>query len=250
MRPISISDDQLLACPDSQAFGDFYARHAQGVRRYFVRRTADVELAADLTSETFAAALKARDRFRPGGAPATAWLYTIAARRLIDHRRRAAGEHRMRIDLVADSDRAGLEDEHPAQLGVDAVGVGLLGRLPPDQRAAVRSHVLAGFGYAEIAEAAGTSEAAVRQRVSRGLATLRGPLRAFRKPRSSPARTTRTHLAGRTGPRLPRWARVTHWTARPSPASCSNAPACSRPSTPGSRASSQRAGARAEKASF
>jgi len=39
---------------------------------FFVRRTRDGELAADLTAEVFARALEAGARFRPGGAPASA----------------------------------------------------------------------------------------------------------------------------------------------------------------------------------
>ena len=108
MRPAS--DDELLVSTDPEAFGTFYARHAASIQRYFAWRTGDPELAADLTSETFAAALLARRRFKPGGAPAEAWLYTIAARRLVDHRRRAAGAQRMREVLVNDAGEAARDD--------------------------------------------------------------------------------------------------------------------------------------------
>ncbi len=175
------SDDELLVSPDAEAFGLFYVRHASSVQRYFARRTGgDAELAADLTSETFAAALLARRRFTPGGAPALAWLYTIAARRLIDHRRRAAGEQRMRSVLRNRRHEAVGDDEHIASLLGDRVGIGLLSQLPPEQRGAIAAHVLVGSDYPEISEAAGISAAAARQRVSRGLAALRAALRAYR----------------------------------------------------------------------
>jgi len=48
------------------------------VLRFFVRRTADAELALDLTAETFAAALVASRRFTAGPEPARAWLFGIA----------------------------------------------------------------------------------------------------------------------------------------------------------------------------
>ena len=44
---------------------------------------------------------------------------------------------------------------------------------PPDQREAVTAHVLDERSYEEIALQAQTSQATVRQRVSRGLRTLR-----------------------------------------------------------------------------
>jgi RNA polymerase sigma-70 factor (ECF subfamily) len=49
----------------------------------------------------------------------------------------------------------------------------LLADLPSEPRDAVTAHVLQDRGYAELAEASDTSEAAMRQRVSRGLTTLR-----------------------------------------------------------------------------
>jgi DNA-directed RNA polymerase specialized sigma24 family protein len=57
-------------------------------------------------------------------------------------------------------------------LGDDAA-VAMLAELPPDQREAVTAHVVEDRGYPELAASLHTSEAAVRQRVSRGLATLR-----------------------------------------------------------------------------
>ena len=50
------TDEQLLK-GGPQAFGEFYARHERAVFRYFYRRVVDAEVAADLTAESFAAAL-------------------------------------------------------------------------------------------------------------------------------------------------------------------------------------------------
>src|SRR5215204_1118454 len=77
-----LTDDALLCSDDPEAFGVFYDRHVKVLLGYFARRTFSPEEAADLTAETFASALVARKRFKPGKAPATAWLFAIAARRL------------------------------------------------------------------------------------------------------------------------------------------------------------------------
>ena len=86
MRTLAAStDEELLVAGTATAFGEFYDRHARSVLGYFARRTGDPEAAADLTAETFASAIVAQRRFTAGGAPATAWLFAIASRRLADY---------------------------------------------------------------------------------------------------------------------------------------------------------------------
>jgi DNA-directed RNA polymerase specialized sigma24 family protein len=72
------SDEELLVSGEPAAFGLFYQRRVRGVLGYMMRRTRDPEAAADLTAETFAAAIVARRRYRPERAPAGAWLFAIA----------------------------------------------------------------------------------------------------------------------------------------------------------------------------
>lgn len=59
------ADEVLLAARDAASFETFYLRHVEALLVYFARRTGDPELAADLTAETFAAALAARRRLKP-----------------------------------------------------------------------------------------------------------------------------------------------------------------------------------------
>ncbi|WP_053225895.1 RNA polymerase sigma factor [Solirubrobacter soli] len=79
-------DDQLLARSrrDPAAFGTFYERYERLVLGYFMRRTRDPELAADLAAETFAVALVAARKYRGDGAPASAWLIGIARNTLFN----------------------------------------------------------------------------------------------------------------------------------------------------------------------
>jgi hypothetical protein len=59
---MTVSDEELLVASvgDEEAFAAFYRRHARPLAGFFMRRTGDGELAADLTAETFAAALASR----------------------------------------------------------------------------------------------------------------------------------------------------------------------------------------------
>jgi len=109
----------------------------------------------------------------PTGAPALAWLYAIAARRLADYHRRGAVERRMQRAVAMERVPLSEDDAAMIRLLADDAAVGMLAELPRDQREAIAAHVVDERDYPELAEALGTSEAAVRQRVSRGLATLR-----------------------------------------------------------------------------
>jgi RNA polymerase sigma factor (sigma-70 family) len=95
------SDDQLLAvaAEDAASFSAFYRRYEPAMLAYFVRRVGDPELAGDLTMEVFAAVLVACARYRPGQAPAQAWLFAIARHKLANSRRRRRVEDRARRRL-------------------------------------------------------------------------------------------------------------------------------------------------------
>jgi RNA polymerase sigma-70 factor (ECF subfamily) len=169
-------DDQLLARArrDPAAFGTFYERHERLVLGYLMRRTGDPELAADLAAETFAVALAAARKYRGDEAPASAWLIGIARNILFSSLRRSRVEDRARRRLGMEP--IPLDDEllqRIERLGGDARVEALLAHLTPDQSDAVRARVLGEEDYAEIATRLRCSESVIRQRVSRGLATLR-----------------------------------------------------------------------------
>jgi RNA polymerase sigma-70 factor (ECF subfamily) len=177
MRTEARSDDDLLSARDARSFEEFYVRHVSSVLGYFARRTHDPELAADLTSETFAAVLAGRRRYRPENGAAGAWLFSIASRKLADAQRRGYAERRMRRRLGME--RIALTDDDIAH--IEALGASstetLLADLGPDQRAAIQAHVIEERGYDQIAIEMDTSESVVRKRVSRGLAVARRRMR-------------------------------------------------------------------------
>jgi RNA polymerase sigma-70 factor, ECF subfamily len=174
------SDEELLAGRDPASFELFYVRHVDGVLGFFARRTGDAELAADLTAETFAAALLGRRRFRPQTGAASAWLFGIAMNKLADAQRRGYAERRACRRLGME--RLELSDEDIAR--IDSLGEesasALLELLGAEQREAIRAHVLEERSYAEIAARGRVSEAVVRKRVSRGLAAVRARMGARR----------------------------------------------------------------------
>ncbi len=170
------TDAELLAATATQpaAFGEFYERHEGFVLLFLLRRTRDPELAADLAAETFAQALRSAARFRPGPAPATAWLIGIARNVLAMSLRRGRVEDAARRKLAMQP--LDLDDETLARIlevETDHETATQLALLPVDQRHAVLARVIDERPYTDIAASLGCSESVVRKRVSRGLGALR-----------------------------------------------------------------------------
>jgi RNA polymerase sigma factor (sigma-70 family) len=158
---------------------ELYYRTARGVAGFFVQRTGDPQLALDLVSETFLAALQqCQDCRGEGERERVAWLYAIAARKLVDHYRRRATERRA-ADRLAGELRAASDAELVVIRGLEDANdrVELVQRafkeLNDEQRAAVRLRVLEQQPYSRLAKELGISEPAARARVSRGLRSLR-----------------------------------------------------------------------------
>jgi RNA polymerase sigma-70 factor (ECF subfamily) len=174
------SDDRLLAAAadDAAAFSAFYRRYEPAMLAYFGRRVGDPELAADLTVEVFAAVLVSCARYRPGQAPAQAWLFAIAQHKLANSRRRGQVEDRARRRLGMAP--VAFEEEDLERIerltGGSDVAMQALAGLPADQREAVLARIVDERGYGEIAAELRCSESVARKRVSRGLARLRDQL--------------------------------------------------------------------------
>jgi RNA polymerase sigma-70 factor (ECF subfamily) len=155
----------------------FYRRHVKWVLAYAAGRLRDGELAADVTSEVFAAALLARDRFDPSRAAANVWLFGIVRNQVADAARRGAAERRAQMKLamepvpVAAEDVSWIEHSLKPYDGVDLMQ--LVDELPAEQRAMLSGRVIEERPYAELAREHRVEQAAVRKRVSRALAILR-----------------------------------------------------------------------------
>jgi RNA polymerase sigma factor (sigma-70 family) len=173
-----LSDDELLrrTAADREAFGELYDRHVRAVLLELRGAGLATEPTLDLTAEVFAAALLASRRYRPGEAPARAWLLGIARNKLAHHRRRTATETAARRKLgmsrLSYSDQALERVEELLDAGDSPVYTNGTANLPRAEREAVVARVIDERDYDEIAAASGATPAAIRQRVSRGLAKL------------------------------------------------------------------------------
>jgi RNA polymerase sigma-70 factor (ECF subfamily) len=163
---------------DRAAFEELYRSHLPLVLRWCLRATHDPELAADLSSEVFAQALIRSDRYDPAQGSVGAWLLGIAANKLRESQRRKRIEDSARRRLGLES--ATFTDSD-VELVNELVGMNdrlqdLVQRLPAEQRDALVARIVDEQPYEDIAERLRCSKSLVRQRVSRGLRTLRSDL--------------------------------------------------------------------------
>ncbi|MGI8572267.1 MAG: RNA polymerase sigma factor [Solirubrobacteraceae bacterium] len=185
VRPHRASDEELLArgVEEPEAFGEFYERFEAPMLAFFYGATHRADIAADLTGEVFAAALASVAGYDPSRGSARNWLYGIARHHLSDLWERGRVESRARRRLkihpvtVSDELLEAIERIDSAR-AVD--GFAMLDGLPDEQRLAIAGRVLQERDYSELAASLRCSESVVRQRVSRGLRTLRNRLEQTR----------------------------------------------------------------------
>jgi RNA polymerase sigma-70 factor (ECF subfamily) len=167
---------------DVDAFSSLYEREGEAVLMFLARRTMDVEVAVDLTAETFAVALGSWVKLRELGAEQKrACLFTVARRQYSHFARSARVERRavqrlgIRIPTVYEEDLA-LIEERSGLRELRVLVVAELGRLSDEQQQALRLRIVEELPYGEVARALGVSEQTARARVSRGLRKLTAAL--------------------------------------------------------------------------
>lgn len=157
-----------------EAFASLVQRHQRPLMNFF-RRMGDYTGTEDLTQETFIRLYKCRERYHPN-AKFTTFLYTLARRTWIDHRRRTgrreaayeafAGEMDVRLDAGTGSER---EMHHRVRAA--------LGELSEDMRACVIMSVYQGFKYEEIARMMDVPLGTVKTRVFNAMRKLKEALK-------------------------------------------------------------------------
>jgi RNA polymerase sigma-70 factor (ECF subfamily) len=138
----------------------------------------------DLVSETWLDAAAGLHRFRGDESAFQRWLFTIARRRLIDHRRRRARSPRAAASLDALGGRAGPDDVEASVLAANETESALvrIASLPMDQAEVILLRVVGGLAVADVAEVLGKTPGAVRVLQHRALRRLAEQLERDSRP--------------------------------------------------------------------
>jgi RNA polymerase sigma-70 factor, ECF subfamily len=156
---------------------EWYETHGAAVYNYFRFHVPQVDVAEDLTAETFLKVVRSADRFDPAKGSPKAWILTMARNVLIDWRRRARLRQYVTIgtmhDLVyeAPSPEERLLREEEVGRMLDAVA-----GLSQADRELVGLRYGSGLDTSEVAQILGINEGRVRTRLWRALMRLRGAM--------------------------------------------------------------------------
>ncbi|MFB8240170.1 RNA polymerase sigma factor [Kitasatospora purpeofusca] len=178
--PQELDEEQLLrrvARGDRVAFEELYRRTSPWLAVRLRRRCADEQMVAEVMQETYLAVWRAAGSFAGSGAGGSAvgWLWTIAARRLVDAFRRRA--HHAEPPPAAAPHPVAPAAEEEALLSTVGGDVGdALGRLAPELRDVLRAMVLDGLSVRETAVVLGLPEGTVKTRARRARIAMREAL--------------------------------------------------------------------------
>ena len=166
--------DQAIA-GDREAFGELYERHVGRVYRYLLHMAKDVDVAEDLTAETFLQALAAIHRYQRRGVPFVAWLLRIAHNLQLNLNGRRG---RWTVPLVRE-DQEGVVGS-PELFVQDRASAGrmmqVVQTLNEEQRQVIILRFIEGLGCADTARVLGKSVGAIRVAQYRALRALRQSL--------------------------------------------------------------------------
>jgi RNA polymerase sigma-70 factor (ECF subfamily) len=160
--------------PPDPRWREWYQAHARAVYGYIRLHVVSPDEAEDLTADTFLKAFRAAPRFDARTASVRTWMLAIARNTIRDHRRRTRRRRQLALATLRD-----LAADHPSPeerlLWEDEVRrlLEALAQLPERDRELLGLRYGAELAPAEIAQALGIREAAVRTRLWRALKRLR-----------------------------------------------------------------------------
>ncbi len=181
MGAVTAMDEEHLvrrvARGDLGAFDELYRRTSPWLAVRLRRRCADDDLVAEVMQETYLAVWRAAPAFAGAsvGGTAVGWMWTIAARRLVDALRRRARDTKAAVAAWPAADVPAAEDEVLDAVLGDAMGAALR-RLSPDLRQVLQAMVLDGLTVRETAVLLGVPEGTVKTRARRARIALREAL--------------------------------------------------------------------------
>lgn len=170
-----------MARGDRGAFDELYRRTSPWLAVRLRRRCADEQIVAEVMQETYLATWRSAGAFAGSsvGGTAVGWLWTIAARRLVDAFRRRAHHAEPPVAAAERSTVPAAEEVALAgSVGGDVGGdVGdALRNLAPELRQVLQATVLDGLSVRETAVLLGLPEGTVKTRARRARIAMRKAL--------------------------------------------------------------------------
>lgn len=161
------------AVKDPQAFEFLYLKYVDRIYGYHLSRAGSREEAEDLTSLTFLAALEGISTYRRQGS-FSAWIFSIARRKLIDHYRRPKN---IPLEFAKPTDN-NLDDVIDFRLTLQQISQAFLD-IAPDRVEALCLRVFGQLSTSETGKILSKSDGAVRNLVYRAIQDIRETFPVF-----------------------------------------------------------------------
>ena len=168
---------RALTAGDHSAFASLVQRWQTRLINFFYRSTHNRADAEDLAQETFLELYRAAPRYTARGT-FSAFIFTLARRRLIDNYRKRA---RRPLDFIDPTDFVMQQHAEPVDGSreIEQAFYHALAALPENQRNAILLRQQQGLAYDEIAKALDTSTSSVKTWIHRARTQLRQELKDF-----------------------------------------------------------------------
>ena len=171
---------QAYVAGDRRAFERLFALVAPPIHGFFMRSFHSRAVADDLLQTTFLKVHRARDQYAQDR-PLRPWLFAIAARVRVDElrskQRTVAHDAEVALQAEESSSSPSIVDADSERSNLALQVRAAIDELPEPQRVVLLLHRYQELSFAEIAEALGSTEGAVKVRASRAYAELRLRLR-------------------------------------------------------------------------
>jgi RNA polymerase sigma-70 factor, ECF subfamily len=157
---------------NSEAFAQLYDAYVERVYRYIYFRTSEDAATEDLVSQVFLKAWENLGRYKVGGSPFIAWLYTIARNLVIDYYRATKKDVLpLEAAVALPSDRESPDEEAQLHFDLEAMRDALQ-FLTGDQQQVLILKFIAGLPNENIARIMNKREGTIRGLQMRALQTL------------------------------------------------------------------------------
>ncbi|WP_081752678.1 RNA polymerase sigma factor [Kallotenue papyrolyticum] len=169
---VPVSDHALVVAARAgcvESFERLFNQYHPRILAYFVRRTADRELAADLAQQTFIDAFRFIDRLAHADS-ISAWLYGVARNKLREEWRWQRMHKVLSLEWICEHSGEGVElmrDDHTHTCEERDTIHQALHNLTPALHDALLLYSIGGYASKEIARMLGIADATVRQRIAR-----------------------------------------------------------------------------------
>ena len=181
--PDRTTDELLLeqaGAGDSAAFLQIYERHRDAVFRFAYRLSGSVELAEDITHDSFLGLLKKPENFIPSRASLRTYLFAAVRNLWLKQLRKFGRESA--LDDLADDQFLAVSKEPLRTLMDNELSLKVkeaISNLPPLQRETLVLFEYEGLPLGEIASLVGTDIGAVKARLYRARQRLRNTLQPY-----------------------------------------------------------------------